>query len=68
MKDESFLILGIEITEEHFPRLYRIAEKNPEGLAEQLQGWAKASGSTDLRSVAVNLEHDLEHERRGSKG
>ena len=62
MKKPTITVLGIELTEEHFPHLYRIAQKNPEGLAEQLQGWAKTSGSTDLRSVAVNLEHDLQHE------
>lgn len=65
MRKNPIIVLGIELTKEHFPHLYRIAEKNPEGLAEQLQGWAKASGNEDLRSVAITLEHDLEHERRG---
>lgn len=64
MNKKSISILGVEITQEHFPNLYRIAEHNPDGLSEQLQGWAAKSGSTDLQSVATTLEHDLEHERR----
>lgn len=56
-------ILGIEITEEKFPNLYFVAENNPLGLAEQLKSWAK-TGSTDILSAAIILEHDLEHEER----
>lgn len=69
MTQRPIIVLGVEITRKHRPNLYRIAERNPEGLAEQLQGWAKIAVNSDLASVAATLEHDLEHERRGgSKG
>jgi len=64
MEKKKIEILGIEINRSMYPNLYRIAERNPEGLAMQLQEWAQKSGNTDLVSVAATLEHDLEHEKK----
>lgn len=64
MPEKSITILGVEFTPQRFPNLYQIAERNPEGLAEQLQGWAKMAVNSDMASVAATFEHDLEHERR----
>ena len=52
------LILGIEVTQERYPKLYRIAQTNPEGLAKTLEA---LSEGTDVESGAINLESDLAH-------
>ncbi len=65
---ESIIILGIEITRERFPNLYPMAETDPERFAEQLIALAKATGSDDLPSTAVILEHDLAHEKATTSG
>lgn len=57
---QPIVVLGVELTKERFPNLYRIAETNPEGLAAQLT--ALLDG-TEPGITAVTLEHDLEHER-----
>ena len=63
MNNDQIFVLGIEFTKTRFPNLYRKAQRNPEGLAEYLKALAKQGGG-NLQSVAITLEHDLEHERR----
>lgn len=61
-KTETVIIAGVELTKEHFPNLYRIAQTNPEGLEMQLRAIDVASGGeSNLTSAAVNLENDLAH-------
>jgi len=64
MSIKSPIVLGVEFIKEKFPNLYKIAVRNPDGLKVQLLEWAATSGSTNLQSVAIALEHDLEHELR----
>lgn len=49
--------------QENFPKLYRWAKVNPEGLEETLRSLAKASGGNqdNLTTDAINLESDLAH-------
>jgi hypothetical protein len=63
MTNKPITILGIPITMERFPNLYRMAERNPEGLENWLSELVKTSGSDSVESAAIILEHDLEHER-----
>lgn len=64
MTTKQIIVAGVELDNEHFPRLYRWAKINPEGLEETLRSLAKASGGNadDYQSVAVNLESDLAHD------
>ena len=65
---QPIVILGVELTKERFPNLYRIAETNPEGLAAQLKYFAEGKNDPDsIGSAAVVLELDLEHERLSSQ-
>lgn len=63
MNENTIMVAGVKISKEHFPKLYKWAQINPEGLEETLRSLAKASGgnSDDCHSVAVNLENDLAH-------
>jgi hypothetical protein len=63
MPKPKIIVSSVELTEKDFPHLYRIAQNNPDGLAEQLAGMAKATGNNDLTSTAIFFELDLEHER-----
>jgi uncharacterized Fe-S cluster-containing radical SAM superfamily protein len=59
---EPITIAGLELTEERFPHLYRIAQTNPEGLEAQLRALDRLSGGkSHLWSAAINLEMDLAH-------
>lgn len=61
-KTETIIIAGVELTKEHFPNLYRIAQTNPEGLASQLRILdTESGGESNLMSVAIYLENDLAH-------
>ncbi|MFA6992765.1 MAG: hypothetical protein WC269_05845 [Candidatus Gracilibacteria bacterium] len=62
MNKETIQIGGVEITREDYPHLFRMGQRNPEGLLAQLKGLAKATGSQDLQSVAMIFENDLEHD------
>lgn len=65
---KPIVILGVEFTKERFPNLYKRAERNPEGLAEQLKYFAEGKNDPEsIESAAVILEHDLEHERLSSQ-
>ncbi len=56
--------MGIVISIERFPNLYRKAEKDPKGLAEQIRYFAEGKNDPDsIESSAIILEHDLQHER-----
>jgi hypothetical protein len=57
---KTITIEGLKIDPQTEPNLWRIAEKNPEGLKNQLKSLAKASGAT-LEMAAINLENDLQH-------
>lgn len=63
MNENTIIIAGVILAQKNFPKLYRWAKINPEGLEETLRSLAKASGGTadDLHSIAVNLENDLAH-------
>lgn len=63
MRQDTISVAGVELTQKYFPRLYRWAKINPEGLEQTLKSLAKASGGKDddYQSVAVNLESDLAH-------
>lgn len=61
---KSIHVLGIEITRERFPNLYRIGEHNPKGLELQISGLIMETQNSDVESVARIYEEDLEHERR----
>jgi hypothetical protein len=62
VKNKSIYIAGIEITKEQFPHLFCIAEKNPDGLQDRLIEIDRASGGeSNIMSVAINLENDLQH-------
>jgi len=69
MKKNIIQIVNIEIDDVNFPRLFRFAQTNPEGLEKTLLSISKASGNgTDeyrsknaLYSTAINLESDLQH-------
>lgn len=62
--NEPIVILGVEITEERYPNLYRIGEHNPKGLELQIAGLIMETQNNDVESVARIYEEDLEHERR----
>lgn len=63
MKDSNAInILGVEITQETFPNLYRIAETNPEGLAKQLRASRDVGSTEALQSTAARVENDLAHD------
>lgn len=61
MNENTIIIAGVKLDEENFPRLYRWAKVNPEGLEETLRSLAKASGGNqdNLTMDAINLEEDL---------
>lgn len=63
MQKNTITILGVDLTQENFPNLYRWAKVNPEGLEETLRSLAKASGGSqdNLTMDAINLENDLAH-------
>lgn len=65
MNKEIIIVAGVSLDPEHFPILYKWAQKRPETLERTLRGLCIASGggNDNLFSVAVNLESDLQHDR-----
>lgn len=63
MTTKQIIVAGVELDQKNFPKLYKWAQTNPEGLEATLRSLAKASGGNadDYQSVAVNLESDLAH-------
>lgn len=63
MNENTIIIAGVKINNEHFPKLYKMAQTNPEGLEKVLRSLAKASGGAqdNLTMDAINLESDLTH-------
>lgn len=63
MNENTIMVAGVKISKEHFPKLHKWAQINPEGLEETLRSLAKASGGNqdDLTMDARNLEEDLTH-------
>ena len=60
-KKKEFVVLGVSLSQEHFPVLYRWAESNPETLNERLQDLANKVYEGNVSSAAQALESDLEH-------
>ncbi|MEK7569020.1 MAG: hypothetical protein AAB497_02820 [Patescibacteria group bacterium] len=63
MKQDTIFILGVNLDQKNFPKLYQWAQANPKGLEGTLRSLAKASGGNqdDLTMDAINLESDLAH-------
>ena len=69
LKNKTIVVAGVKLTKEHFPKLYRWAEKRPETLEQELRAWGKVHKMEDnLTSVAITLESDMEHEENVAKG
>lgn len=54
-------VLGVQIDNKNFPKLYQWAKENPETLEEQLKSIANAWHEGDIGSAMQALESDLEH-------
>ena len=64
MKKKTIILLGVEITQEAFPNLYRIAETSPYRVEAMLREGADGSNEKEeLQASAARWEHDFEHER-----
>ena len=65
MSKKIINVAGVKLDQEHFPILYKWAQKRPETLERTLRGLNVASGanSKDLTPDAINLESDLQHDR-----
>lgn len=64
MEDKNIIIVaGVKFDDKRFPRLYRFAQTNQEGLEKTLRSLAEASGGNqdNLTMDAINLENDLAH-------
>lgn len=63
MNKNTIIVAGVKINNEHFPKLYKMAQVDPEGLEATLRSLAKASGGDqdNLTMDAINLEDDLAH-------
>lgn len=63
MNNRLIIIAGVKLDQKNFPKLYRWAQTNPEGLEGTLRSLAKASGGSqdNLTMDAINLENDLAH-------
>ena len=63
-KKPIIVLLGVEITQERLPHLYRIAETSPQNVEAMLREGADGSNEKgDLEASATRWEHDFEHER-----
>ncbi len=58
---KSIKILDIEITEKDFPKLYRWATRNPDGLERTIKSLVENEEKPNYGMIAVNLESDLQH-------
>lgn len=61
VKSKPIEVLGKQINPKYYPNLYRMAKRNPEGLAEQLQSIADAWHEGSIASAMQALESDLAH-------
>ncbi|OGL81175.1 hypothetical protein A3B21_02705 [Candidatus Uhrbacteria bacterium RIFCSPLOWO2_01_FULL_47_24] len=61
LKNQSFQVLGKELSVKHYPVLYRWSKNNPETLNERLKELAEKLYEGNIGSAAQALESDLEH-------
>ncbi|OGL65353.1 hypothetical protein A3H11_01100 [Candidatus Uhrbacteria bacterium RIFCSPLOWO2_12_FULL_47_10] len=62
LKNQSFQVLGEELSREQYPVLYRWSKSNPETLNERLKELAeKLYEGGSVGSAAQALESDLEY-------
>jgi len=61
LNDDKVLVLGVSISQESFPILYKWAQEHPETLRDQVKSIAKAWHEGDALSAMQALESDLQH-------
>ncbi len=54
-------ILDIKLTKDGYPKLYRWASRNPDGLKKTILSFAKDETNPNYEMIAINLEMDLQH-------
>ena len=57
-KKDKVIILGKEIDEENFPKLYDWARVNPDTLEKNIKRGIKEKGNKNLHDVMIALEKD----------
>ena len=60
-KSETITFLGVRMSEEDFPVLYKWAKSNPATLEEQLKSIAEKWHEGDIISAAQALESDSKY-------
>lgn len=53
-------IAGVELSEEQFPKLYKMAQAEPVSLEAKLRSLSQSAGGT-LEMAAILYENDLQH-------
>ncbi|GEM_PF-2885395 len=60
-RSHTIEILGIKLSEENFPELYRWAKKSPDMVRESIQGMMDKQGFETPEGAMIILESDISH-------